>query len=122
MIGYSFLLMLAVALNFRDMRMLLLSGVVGAAVFVPIGGAYFYLACAAVEVLVALSAAFIAAPASKVIIRISGLLILFHALGWLLNGYPPESPYHIMVRISEHAELLACVLLSRPLTKMVTHV
>lgn len=122
MIGYGILLLIALSVNVRDWRMFTLSCIVGAGIFVPIADAYFYLICTLVECAVLVSAIFIAAPASKVIVRISALLILFHGLGWLFNGYPPTSPYHIMVRISEHAELIACILLSRPLTKMVNHV
>lgn len=102
--------------------MLGLSAGVGIGIFLPIPDAYFYLICALVECLVLLLALYLNANASKVVVRISVLLVLFHSLGWIFNGYQPESPYHIMVKISEHAELLACILLSRPITKMVTYV
>lgn len=121
MIGYGILLALALALNMRDIRMTALSGVVGIGIFMPIPDAYFYLVCAIVECMVAIAAISIAAMASKVVMRISMLLVVFHALGWMLDGYPPESPYHIMVKVCEHAELLACVVLSRPITKMVSY-
>lgn len=121
MTGYIVLLAFAIALNMRDWRMLSLSCVVGAGIFMPIPDDGFYLICALVECCVVLLTVQLAANASRVIVRVSALLIIFHALGWLFNGYPPESPYHIMVRICEHAELIACIALSRPINKMVTY-
>lgn len=122
MIGYGILLALAMALNMRDVRMTALSGVVGIGIFIPIADAYFYLICAAVEFGVALAALRINAAASRAVVRISMLLVLFHVLGWWLDGYPPASPYHAMVKICEHAELVACAVLSRPITRMVSYV
>ena len=113
MIGYGILLAIALALNVRDSRMLALCAVVGAGIFFPVPDAYFYLICAMIEALIALLAIRISASASKPVARISMLLIIFHGLGWLLNGFPPESPYHALVKISEHAEILACIILSR---------
>lgn len=122
MISYGILLALSLGLNARDKHMLALSSIVGLGIFMPIPDAYFYLICALVECCVASLTLYINTSASKVVARISMLLLLFHGLGWILNGYPQESPYHIMVKISEHAELLACIFLSRPITKMVTYV
>lgn len=121
MTSYGILLTLAVMVNLRDRRMLLLSLVVGAGIFMPIQDAYFYGVCMLVEVAVGISAALLQSRASKVVLRISQLLIIFHTLGWWLNGYPPESPYHLMVRICEHAELLACIILSAKLTLRSNH-
>lgn len=112
MILYAPLLIVAVAMNIGNWRMLLLTLVVGFGVFVPIPGDYFYAVCGFVECIVAASAIFIAAPASKFVFRVSMMLMLFHFLGWWLDGYPPESPYHLLVKILEHSELVACILMS----------
>lgn len=112
MILYAQLLMVAVAMNIGNWRMLVLTLVVGSGIFVPIPDAYFYAICALVECLVATSAILISAPASKFVFRVSMMLVLFHFLGWWLDGYPPESPYHLLVKILEHAELVACILMS----------
>jgi len=117
MASYAVLLLIAVGLNLRDQRMLALTALVGVGVFAPVPDANFYLVCALGETAITLLAFRIAAPASKLIGRISVVLVGCHALGYLLNGYPPSSPYHILVKLCEHAELLACVLFSNPFTE-----
>jgi len=119
---YAALLTAALALNWNQPRMLLLSLLIGVGVFAPVQADYFYLICAFGESIIGLLAYCLAAPASRFVCRVSILLVAFHGLGWWLDGYPPSSPYHLMVKICEHAELLACILLSRPITKMVTYV
>jgi hypothetical protein len=114
MIWYGILLSAALAMNMRDWRMLTLSAVVGAGIFMPIPDAYFYLICSIVEAGVALVAILLNARASRPVVRVSLLLAIFHGLGWWFNGYPPESPYHYMVPICEYTELVMCILLSRP--------
>lgn len=121
MIWYGILLAVALAANACDWRMFSLSAIVGFGIFVPIQDAYFYLICACVEVFVATAAVYLNARASKPVMRISALLVIFHGLGWWLNGYPPESPYHIMVKVSEYSELIACILLSRPFLQRSDH-
>lgn len=117
MIGYGILLAVAILANRKDPRMFLLSIVVGGGIFAPIPDAYFYLICACVETVVAGLAVALNAGASRPVARISMLLIIFHGLGWVYDGYPPESPYHIMVKVCEYSELVICILLSRPFTK-----
>lgn len=114
--SYALLLLLSVACNLRDSKMLWLTALVGLAVFVPVPPGSFYAFCAVGELAVALLAYALAADASKVIWRISTLLMLFHGCGYLFDGYPIESPYHMLVKIAEHAELVACILLSHPFT------
>lgn len=121
MLSYAILLAIALALNLRDKKMLALTSLVGAGIFAPVPDTYFYLVCALGEALIAMVALRIAAPASRVVFRISLLLVCFHFLGYWLNGYPPGSPYHILVKMSEHSELLACILLSNIFTKRFRH-
>jgi len=85
--------------------MLALSAVVGAGVFAPVPDESFYLVCAMGELLIGLIAYHLDTQASRPIMRISAILMMLHCLGWLLDGYPPDSPYHYLVGISEHAEL-----------------
>ncbi|WP_443700156.1 hypothetical protein [Pseudomonas sp.] len=99
-------------MNIGNWRMLVLTLAVGAGIFAPIPDAHFYAVCVLVECFVAASAIIIEAPASKLVFRVSMMLVLFHFLGWWLDGYPPESPYHLLVKILEHAELVACILMS----------
>ncbi len=122
MTSYAILLVLALALNSREYKMLALALVVGAGIFTPIPAPLFYLVCMLVELTVALVAFRIDASASLMIIRISALLALFHALGWLLDGYPVASPYHAAVKFLEHAELVLCCFFSRPILARCIHV
>lgn len=122
MISYALLLAAALALNAREHRMLALTLVVGAGIFAPIPDALFYLICMLVELLVGLVAYRIAAPASWLIVRMSAMLFVLHALGWWLDGYPAASPYHVSVRLLEHAELLFCCFFSEPIKKRFYHV
>ncbi len=117
MTSYAVLLCVALALNISDRRMRALTVVVGIGIFAPVPGPNFYLICMLGEMLIALVAWRLDARASGVVVRISTLLVAFHALGWWLNGYPVTSPYHIMVQICEHAELIMCALLSNPITR-----
>lgn len=121
MISYAILLCLALALNASDRRMLALTLVVGAGIFASVPDEYFYLVCILGEAGIALLAFLLRARASGPIVKISTLLMAFHVLGWLLNGYPVSSPYHIMVQICEHAELAMCILLSNTFTRKVYH-
>lgn len=117
MLSYAVLLAVALVLNLRDRKMLTLTALVGVGVFAQVPDAYFYLVCALGELLIALIAIYIAAPASGMIVRISTVLVGCHFLGYLLNGYPQTSPYHILVKLCEHAEIGACILFSRALTR-----
>jgi hypothetical protein len=115
--SYAILALIAMAINLRDLRMLALTLFVTADIFAPIPAVNFYLICALVDSLNGLLAYRINAAASRPVWRISILLVIFHGLGYFLNGYPISSPYHIVVKICEHAELLSCILLSNPIAK-----
>lgn len=117
MISYAVLALIAMVINLRDLRMLALTLFVTADIFSPIPAMNFYLICALVDALNGLLAYRIGAAASKPIWRISCLLVVFHGIGYFWNGYPINSPYHIVVQICEHTELLACILLSGLITK-----
>lgn len=121
MLSYAILLAIALAINLRDPKMLALSALVGAGVFAPVPDAHFYLVCALGETLIALVACRIGATASWFIVRVSTLLVIGHALGYFTNGYPPESPYHLFIKICEHAELIGCILTANYFTKRFRH-
>jgi hypothetical protein len=110
---YQFLLGIGLALNLGNKKMLTLTAIVGVGVFVPVPDANFYLLCVLGEILIGLLAYRLDAYASDVIVGISALLAMFHVAAFFFDGYPAASPYHILVKISEHAELLACILLSQ---------
>lgn len=112
MVSYAVMLVLGLVLNIGNRKMLALTGVVGAGVFAPVPAENFYLICALGEMLIGCIALKLDSPASRMIARISWLLIIFHVMGFAFDGYPVTSPYHLLVKISEHAELLACILFS----------
>ena len=122
MIGYAAILCVALMLNTRDSKMLALTLLVAAGIFAPIPDAYFYLVCMLIELLIALVAYKIAAPASQMIVRVSMMLVCLHALGWWLDGYPETSPYHAGVKCLEYAELVLCCLFSRPILARFSYV
>jgi hypothetical protein len=112
MISYEILTALALLANRNDRPMLMLSLVLGLGMFAPVPAPHFYLICALGEVLIALLALKLEAAASLFVVRVSCILVFLHGLGAWLNGYPPDSPYHLLVKICEHAELISCILLS----------
>ncbi len=121
MLSYAILLALAFMVNANNPRMLALTAVVGAGIFAPVPDANFYLICALGELLIGLVAMYIATNASMMIWRVSMLLLAFHFAGFLFNGYPPDSPYRILVKLAEHFELLSLIVLSNIFMKWPRH-
>ena len=75
----------------------------------------FYFFCAVSEMCVGLVALLCRSNASTAVAILCAALIVMHVFGAVLDGYPPMSPYRIIVPLLEHAEILACILLSKPL-------
>lgn len=114
---YAILLACALILNMGDRRMLVVSLAVGVNVFAPIPAANFYLICALAELLVGLIAYRLAVSAAPIIVWVCGMMIGFHFLGYVLNGYPPDSPYRPVIKICEYANLIACIVFSNPILR-----
>lgn len=112
---YLILFLIAAACNIAadDWRGMLMCAVVGFGISVPIPDHNFYAWCALVELVVIIGALWLRTPSSLPVYAISLCLMVMHYLGYKLNGYLPESPYHILVKIAEHAELVACILFSQ---------
>lgn len=109
------LLFSALVLNITDRRMLALTALVGASVFLPAPretALQFYGFCIAVEILVACLALALAARGSSIIVDVCAVLVIAHILGYALDGFPPFSPYRSIVKLLEVSQLLACVALS----------
>ncbi len=100
--------------------MLMLTLVVGVGVFIPVPASHFYLNCAIGEMCIFLMAYILGTPASIAIRVLSVQLAVAHGLGYYLNGYIPDSPYHTIVRYTEHLELLICAMFSVPITNKIT--
>lgn len=115
--SYSYLILLLVAayLNIRsdDWRGMALCVLVGVWVSALIPDQHFYFWCMGVEVIVAAGSLAIRCAASGPVFCLSIILLVAHFIGYEFDGYPPESPYHFVVTIAEHAELLACAIFSK---------
>lgn len=113
MASYALLFLFSLWLNRRDKKMLLVTVVVAGGVFFPIpGNEWFYLYCIIAEIVVFIGVTEIKARVTESIQFLSMLLILWHIYGWCFNGFPPDSPYHGLVKGTESAELLALILFS----------
>lgn len=115
MTSYLILLLIAACCNIKadDWRMIALTALVGFGVSVPIPDQFFYAWCIFVELIVTVGAIALKTPATQPVFALSLCLSALHYVGFKLNGYPPESPYHILVKIAEHAELIACIVYSK---------
>lgn len=100
--------------NALDRRMLALTALVGASIFLPTPAEYgaFYLYCVAAECLVAVVALWLRASASVVIAEVCVLLVITHAMGYSLDGSLPFSPYQMIIKLLEVAQLVVCIVLS----------
>lgn len=117
--AYSMLLLAAMVANRADWRMLALTALVGASLFVPAprtSQADFFLFCAGFELLVLVGALVLHTRASPPVAAICTILILSHLAGFMLDGGLPLSPYRIIVKLLEAMEILSCFLLAKPVT------
>jgi hypothetical protein len=113
----AYAVMLAAALwwNRADRRMLALTLVVGASVFIPVPhdtADHFYQFCIASEIVVALAALALATRASLLIAELCLLLVAAHITGWVMDGSPPFSPYRAVVKLLEAAEMFTLIIAS----------
>lgn len=112
MTSYVILLVLALLFNIGNPRVLALTVIVGAGIFVPIPAPHFYAWCAAVELLVLFLAMLVGSGQGHAVALLCVALLLCHLMGFLMDGYTSRA-YFYLVRIYEHAELLICMLGSR---------
>lgn len=113
------LLATAVVLNVRDVRMLALTLLVGATIFLPVPAhtqMQFYGTCILVELSVLAYCVFLQSRASCLMAHIVAAMLVAHFMGWMLDGSPPLSPYRVIVKILEFSQLAVCVALSPVLT------
>jgi hypothetical protein len=113
---------LALGLNMRDQRALMLAFLVGASVFIPVPSdtaIHFYTFCVSAEILVAIAALRLRCRASELVAYVCALLVISHFMGYSLNGNPPFSPYRGIVKILEVSQLLACVAFSPILLRVI---
>lgn len=109
------LLLIGLLANLPDRRMLALTALVGASIFLPVPrdtALQFYSFCIAAEILVAVLAYKLGARAGIIVAEVCVVLVIAHVMGYALDGYPPFSPYRSIVKLLEVSQLLACVALS----------
>lgn len=116
-LAYLALLALALWWNRRDWRMLALTLVIGASLFVPAPNEWptFYIFCGLAEIIVALVALGLKAAASVPIIIFSTLLAYTQYLGYQIDGSLPFSQYRAALALLETSEVLCCLLFSNPI-------
>jgi len=115
--AYLAMLVLALWLNRRDRRMLVLTSAIGINVFIPAPSEWptFYIFCGLAEITVALVALRLKAAASAPIIILSTLMAFTQYLGYKLDGSLPFSQYGAALDLLETSEILCCLLLSNPI-------
>ena len=110
----------AAVLNIRDFRMLALTLLVGATIFLPVPShtqLQFYGTCILVELFVAGVWTLYGVRGSNVMPFICFIMIICHFGGWILDGSGPFSPYRIIIKCLEFSQILTCVALSPLLLK-----
>lgn len=114
MVACSVMLMIALAVNVKDRRMLALTFVVGVVFFLPTPDLYdqFYIFCICAEILVAVIALCLRANGSVLVAETCALLVITHLMGYSLDGSPPFSPYRVIVKLLEFSQLAVCAALS----------
>jgi hypothetical protein len=109
------LLLVGLILNCTDRRMLALTVIVGASVFLPVPvntALEFYSICIISEIFVGVMAYRTGREAGFLVANACVLLVIAHAMGYALDGSPPLSPYRLIVKILEISQLLVCAALS----------
>jgi hypothetical protein len=112
------ILTVALVLNWGDRKAIYLTLIVGLSLVLPVASftwrSNFYLVCGLFEILFALCALRINTRASEFVALMCVMLFAFHMIGWDVGGHPPDSPYRLLVKIAEYAEIIACALFANP--------
>lgn len=117
------LLLIALALNVRDIKMLALILVVAAGIFVPIGHVdhewEWFLRCFVVEIIVATISYILNCRATNTIIALSGFLMIAHVVGGIIycSSLPIEYSYPVIVPTLETLEIVALSIFSQTFIK-----
>lgn len=121
---YWHLLLLAVALvfNWGDRKAIALTLVVTLSILVPYNQftmrSNFYLVCILSELIVALCALRIDTRASWFVVLMCVMLAALHVVGWDTGGHKVGSPYRLLAKIAEYAEILACIIFANPIMRL----
>lgn len=113
------LMLIGVALNYPDRKMLLLTVTVGAGVLMPLlptdSSLFFYSQCLFIDLFVMLMAIVIKAGSASVYVAQFGLaLSALHVTGMVVGPVAGVSLYNVSIPLFEISQLLTCLLMSEP--------
>lgn len=111
------LMLLGLALNVSNKRMLILTATVGAGVLLPVmptqSPELFYIQCLLMDTFVMIMAYLIRAKtASSIVVFLSSLLCGLHISGLILGPSDGVGVYRISIPLFEISQLLTCILAS----------
>ena len=109
MTSYVILLVLSVLFNATNLRVLALTAIVSAGIFLPVPAEHFYAWCSLIEICVFACAMLIGGGQAYAIAILSAMLIVIHFIGWSVDGTKSDT-YLYFVRLYEHSELIVCLL------------
>ena len=119
------LIAVALVLNWGDRKAIALTLLVALSLVLPVNQftmrSNFYLVCILFELLIALCALHINTRASQFIILMCAMLAAFHAIGWDSGGHKIDSPYRLLAKIAEYAEIIACIIFANPIMRLLTN-
>lgn len=121
---YWHIVLLAVALvfNWGDRNAIAMTLIVALSIVIPYNQftmrSNFYLVCILSELIVALCALRINTRASQFIVLMCVILAAFHAIGWDVGGHKSDSPYRLLAKIAEYAEIVACIIFANPIMRL----
>jgi hypothetical protein len=120
---YALLLCVGLWINRREAKMLALTIIVSAGIFLPIPHEPYpdiwFLRCIIVELVVIFAAIELKCRASETISYLGTLLIGCHLLGWYAWGQGQDIEYRSIEPVLEYAEQITCLLFSSSSIQMI---
>lgn len=110
-------------MNWGDRKAICLALVVGFSLVVPVNQfassrENFYLLCGLFEILFALIALYINTRASSFIVLMCVILLSLHVVAWDLDSHNIDSPYWLLAKVVEHAQIVACIAFAAPFMRL----
>lgn len=112
----------ALVINWGDRKAICLTLIVGLSLVIPVNQfttrANFYLVCSLFEILFALIAMRINTRASDFVVLMCVILFGLHMVGWNAGAHKIDSPYRLLAKIAEYAQIVACIAFANPLMRL----
>jgi len=119
--AFGLLILIAAILNKEDKKTLALCLVVSAGFFSPLPNndwLMFYVCGICTELCVALLAWRLGCAASQPVVLVSLMMAACHVAGIIYDGYPPLSPYRVLVPAFELSEPIFIILTSHWVSRL----